>query len=333
MADLPQPLLAKLAGLSDVVELTESLALVEQLFVAAGERISQPAPTVQRTLRLPPVTEGFASDLLIEVTWLQEIVDLLWSRKQLVFYGPPGTGKTFLAVKLARFLAESNAVKLVQFHASYTYEDFFEGFRPKDDDGTIKFTRHQGPFRRLVEDARRHPADPYVLVVDEINRANLPAVFGELYFLLEYRNETISLLYSDETEFELPKNIFIIGTMNTIDRSISTVDAAVRRRFAFVELHPSEEPVKGLLRRWLAQEKLDQQHANLLDTINDEIADWDLKLAPSYFMRREVFDDGGLARTWRTSILPLLEEHFGDNHVDVRARFSFDAISRRARGE
>lgn len=331
-AELPQPLPAKLAGLSDVVELTESLATIEQLLADAGVEITEPAPKVQRELSLPNADDKLADELLMEVPWLQEVVDLLWARKQVIFYGPPGTGKTYLAMKLARFLAESNAVKLVQFHAAYTYEDFFEGFRPTDDNGSLKFARHQGPFRRLVEDARLHPADPYILVIDEINRANLASVFGELYFLLEYREEPISLLYSEESNFTLPPNVFIIGTMNTTDRSIAAVDAAIRRRFAFVELHPNEKPVSGLLRRWIDREDLDSEAADLLDTLNDEIAEWDLKLGPSYFMRPEVFQDGGLARVWRTSVLPLLEEHFLSGQTDVRARFGFDTIRKRARG-
>jgi 5-methylcytosine-specific restriction protein B len=176
--------------------------------------------------------------------------------------------------------AVPRAVALVQFHPSYTYEDFFEGFRPEPrKDGQLQFGLRAGPFRRLVDDAREHPGDPYLLIIDEINRANLAKVFGELYFLLEYRDRAIGLLYSAEREFTPPPNVFVIGTMNTSDRSIALVDAAMRRRFAFVELHPAQPPSDGLLRKWLARlqqteeltENLDAP--DLLDELNNRIED------------------------------------------------------------
>ena len=136
------------------------------------------------------------------------------SRPQLIFYGPPGTGKTYLATRLARHLTEDGAVKLVQFHPSYTYEDFFEGFRPSPGgDGSLTFTLRAGPFRDFAEVAAANPSTAYILIIDEINRANLAKVFGELYFLLEYRDSSISLHYSPDKEFTLPQNLFIIGTM------------------------------------------------------------------------------------------------------------------------
>ena len=179
---------------------------------------------------------------------LAKIADLLWERKQIILYGPPGTGKTYLASKLARHLTDDGAVKLVQFHPSYTYEDFFEGFRPEPGgSGTLTFTLRAGPFRDFAEVAAANPTTAYILIIDEINRANLAKVFGELYFLLEYRDESISLQYSPDKEFTLPQNLFIIGTMNTADRSIARIDTAMRRRFAFVELDPRIPPVQGLL--------------------------------------------------------------------------------------
>lgn len=136
-----------------------------------------------------------------------------------------------------------------------------------------------------------------MLIVDEINRGNLPKIFGELYFLLEYRDESIDLLYSsDNTEpFSLPKNIIILGTMNTADRSIALVDAAIRRRFAFLPLHPSEQPTSGILRSWLAAKGHNSEVADLLDELNSRIADTDFKIGPSYFMRPAVFASSGRA--------------------------------------
>ena len=316
-ARLPQPLPAKLHSQSDVVELTEDIAAVEALLAGLGvaDRVEPPPE-----LRFPPVTAELADDLLIERDWLQRQADLLWERRQVIFYGPPGTGKTYLARALAGHLADPSAVKLVQFHPSYTYEDFFEGFRPvQRDGGQLSFELRPGPFRRLVEAARQHPSDPYVLIIDEINRANLAKVFGELYFLLEYRNDAVGLLYSPETDFTLPENVFVIGTMNTADRSIALVDAAMRRRFGFVELHPSSPPTAGLLRAWLARLGKDEElphgldAADLLDELNARIEERDLAVGPSYLMRPDVYRrPDGLERVWETALLPLLEElHYG----------------------
>ena len=173
---------------------------------------------------------------------------------------------------------------------------------------------------------------PYVLIIDEINRGNLAKIFGELYFLLEYRNENVDLLYAtdDDIGFTLPENVFLIGTMNTADRSIALVDAAMRRRFAFVSLHPSEPPTDQVLRRWLAASSgLDAGVADLLDELNRRIEDPDFKIGPSYFMRKAVHEPGGLERAWRTAILPLLEEHHYGDGTDVRARYGLDAIRAR----
>jgi 5-methylcytosine-specific restriction enzyme B len=316
-AHLPQPLPAKLHSQSDVVELTEDVAAIESLLTDL--RIEPPAAP-KRVLRFEPVTAELADDLLIDVGWLQRQVDLLWERRQLILYGPPGTGKTFLARKLAAHLADPAAVKLVQFHPSYTYEDFFEGFRPVlGKEGQLAFDLRPGPFRQLVDAARQHPSDPYLLIIDEINRANLAKVFGELYFLLEYRNDAVGLLYSAEAEFTLPENVFVIGTMNTTDRSIALVDAAMRRRFAFVELHPSEPPTAGLLAAWLArlgkEEDLpyNADAPALLDALNQRIDDRDLAIGPSYLMSPGIYRRAdGLDQVWASDIMPLLTElHYG----------------------
>ncbi|EOD67655.1 ATPase [Amycolatopsis vancoresmycina DSM 44592] len=316
-AKLPDPLPAKLHNQSDVVDLTENLATVEKLLHELDIEVEKPAPAPHKPLEFRPVSAELADELMIDQAWLQRQADLLWHRRQLILYGPPGTGKTFLARKIAQHLAEPSAIKLVQFHPSYTYEDFFEGFRPvQRDDGQLAFELRPGPFRALVDDARQHPADPYILIIDEINRANLAKVFGELYFLLEYRDDSISLLYSTEADFTLPKNVFVIGTMNTTDRSIALVDAAMRRRFAFVELHPSQPPTSGLLREWLRR-RVDAGEvthhadaADLLDALNRAIDDRDLAIGPSYLMHSDIYRrPDALAEVWETSILPLLEEH------------------------
>jgi 5-methylcytosine-specific restriction protein B len=324
-ADLPDPLPARLSSQHDVVDLTSELPLIEAL-------VGPPQPPAEESLvgpvTLPDATEDLANRLLVDLPWLRQCVDLLRDRSQVILYGPPGTGKTYIAQHLARFLAGRENVKLVQFHPAYSYEDFFEGFRPHSTgDGGLGFDLRPGPFRKLVDRARDDPATPYILIIDEINRANLAKVFGELYFLLEYRDHAIDLLYAaDELGFTLPKNVFIIGTMNTADRSIALVDAAMRRRFAFVELHPSEEPTAGMLDRWLAREKLPDTAGRLLRVLNDRIDDPDFKIGPSYLMRPSAHEDGGLERLWRTSIMPLLQEHHYGEEIDLEARYGLDRL-------
>jgi 5-methylcytosine-specific restriction enzyme B len=148
-----------------------------------------------------------------------------------------------------------------------------------------------------------------VLIIDEINRANIARVFGELYFLLEYRDERISLQYSPDT-FSLPGNLYIIGTMNTADRSIALIDAALRRRFYFYPFFPSEPPIKGLLRRWLAEENPRMEDvADLVDRTNSMLDDQHAGIGPSYFMR-DSLDEEWLELIWQHQIMPYLEEHF-----------------------
>ena len=124
-----------------------------------------------------------------------------------------------------------------------------------------------GPVRDFAETAEDDSSTPYILVIDEINRANLAKVFGELYFLLEYRDESIRLQYSLDKPFRLPPNLFIIGTMNTADRSIAKIDSAMHRRFRFVELHPRTPPVQGMLARWLARKDLPAWPAQVLNQL------------------------------------------------------------------
>jgi DNA polymerase III delta prime subunit len=275
-------------------------------------------------------TAELATSLHVDQTHLQEWIELLRDRPQLIFYGPPGTGKTYIAQKLAEHIAGDN-VTIVQFHPSTSYEDFFEGYRPiPGTDGTVGFRLKDGPLRKAARAAAEDEQDrvPHVLIIDEINRGNLPRIFGELYFLLEYRDHAVDLLYAreDEPKFRLPRNVIIIGTMNTADRSIALVDAAMRRRFSFVGLHPSEPPTNLVLRRWLRATQRDESAADLLDELNSRIDDHDFRIGPSYFMRDAVYSPGGMQRMWRTAILPLLEEHHYGQAVDVEGRYGYDAI-------
>ncbi|WP_283137537.1 AAA family ATPase [Rhizohabitans arisaemae] len=331
LADLPDEMSAKLATQHDVLDLTEFLDDLELLVMEeAGEPLAREA-------MLPDITVELVEELMIDQEWLQECVDLLRDRPQLILYGPPGTGKTFIAQHLGQHVARGKPenVKLVQFHPSYAYEDFFEGFRPvqtPDGQGVV-FKPLPGPLLRLVDAARQRPSEAFVLVIDEINRGNIAKIFGELYFLLEYRGNAIDLLYSSADEagkpFTLPRNLIIIGTMNTADRSIALVDAAMRRRFAFMELHPEEKPTADLLRRWLARHNLSDEAAQLLDELNARIEDRDFKIGPSYLMRPVIYHNAkGFERVWRTQILPLLEEHHYGDGTNVTERYGLESLRR-----
>ncbi|WP_280416896.1 McrB family protein [Nocardia carnea] len=324
--DVPEELTALLDSPSDVADLSARIDLLRTL----TER--RHGPPLAKSANLPDATPELAERLHVPQAWLQECIELLRDRPQLVFYGPPGTGKTYLAQKIAEHIAPDGNVTVVQFHPAYSYEDFFEGYRPvPTGNGQIGFDLKPGPLRRIVDKAVENPTAVYVLIMDEINRGNLAKIFGELYFLLEYRNTAIDLLYRSESEgeFSLPKNLVIIGTMNTADRSIALVDAAMRRRFAFVPLHPSEPPTNDVLRRWLAVTGYDSTAADLLDALNARIEDPDFKIGPSYFMRPAVHTPGGFERVWRTAILPLLEEHhYGDRTMDVTQTYGLDTIRR-----
>lgn len=274
--------------------------------------------------------EELAEELNLPVDFLQNIETLLKEKKQVIFQGPPGTGKTYVAQKLAQSLAGSHQrYDLVQFHPSYSYEDFVRGYRPTLlDKGRAGFELKDGPFLRIARLAEQNPDRNYYLIIDEINRGNLAKVFGELYFLLEYRETAMNLMYQekDESPFEMPPNLYIIGTMNTADRSIALVDLALRRRFAFVDFATDTEPVKGLLRRWLEANDLGGMDwvADVVERANEKLDDHHAAIGPSYFMRPEL-DDAAVWRIWKHEVLPYVEEHlFGQR--DRLGEFALDAL-------
>jgi MoxR-like ATPase len=242
----------------------------------------------------------------------------LLRKKHVVFQGPPGTGKTFVAERLARTLTSGTTgfVNVVQFHPSFAYEDFMQGIRPEVVDGHLAFHLSPGLFLDFCRDAeRRGPDAPCVLIIDELNRANLSRVFGELMYLLEYRDKSVPLATGRE-HFRVPSNVYLIGTMNTADRSIALVDHALRRRFSFIYLGPDYEVLMTYLdHHGLPAESL----VGALRQVNEAIGERHYEVGISFFL----MDGSNLRKTleaiWTGEIEPYLEEYFFDQPTKVDA--------------
>ena len=260
----------------------------------------------------PRSRAGLADALCLPAEFLEEIERLLDDKRQVIFQGPPGTGKTHVAQELAHHLAGSDErVTLVQLHPSYAYEDFVQGYRPTLIDGQPTFKLTNGPLLLAADKALAEPQSKHFLVIDEINRGNVAKVFGELYFLLEYRKRKMRLQYSEaDKRFSLPPNLYFIGTMNTADRSIALVDLALRRRFHFVEFHPDQWPIKDLLRDWLTENGTPGMMwvADVVDRANELLRDdRHAAIGPSHFLKRDL-SEADVARIWKHSVLPYIEE-------------------------
>jgi hypothetical protein len=250
-----------------------------------------------------------ATDTGFEETELARWVRAIERKGQIVLYGPPGTGKTFLAEKLAQHLVGggNGFTELVQFHPAYAYEDFMQGLRPQArPDGGLDYPLVPGRFLQFCRRAQPR-SDICVLIIDEINRANLARVFGELMYLLEYRNREIPL--AGGGALQIPANVRLIGTMNTADRSIALVDHALRRRFAFIQLAPNFE----VLRRYHRQRQTGFPVENLitvLTQLNQQIDDAHYAVGIAFFLHENLA--GEIEDIWRMEIEPYLEEYFFD---------------------
>jgi 5-methylcytosine-specific restriction enzyme B len=279
------------------------------------------SPSGAQATPLPPPQRFDPSDdlewLLRETLWsraeVEDVLDTLRTRRpQIILAGPPGTGKTWVAERIGRFLTggQPDAVHIVQFHPSYAYEDFVEGLRPVARDGQVAFEVVSGALVKVADHARRVD-HPVVLVIDEMNRANLPSVFGELLYLLEYRDKEIRLLHRDR--FSLPPNLYVIGTMNTADRSIRSVDTALRRRFDIFECPPRPDTLDAYYRSGGNNSEVFGL-AEGLRKLNDRLTqhlDHHHTVGHSFFMARN-FTQNDLRRTWLRQIRPLIDEYFFD---------------------
>ena len=245
--------------------------------------------------------------------------------RNILLYGPPGTGKTWLVTQFARAFTDPNKAEMVTFHQSFAYEEFVEGIRPVIVEGQVQYGVKPGVFRRICDTAEKNPDSRYLLIIDEINRANIAKVLGELITLIEddkrmgQANEIwVTLPYSGDS-FGVPDNLTILGTMNTADRSIALLDLALRRRFTFVEMPPDPTllptDVAGVNLRALL-ERLNGRVSALLDR--------DHRIGHSYLMNVE--DEGGLHFAWYRRVVPLLQEYFHGDGERLKAILGTDFV-------
>jgi len=276
--------------------------------------------------------EDATSDLFLSTQDFRQYLQLLKAKKNIVLQGPPGVGKTFVSKRLAYSLLgekDDSKIEMIQFHQSYSYEDFIQGFRPKEEGG---FKLSNGIFYNLCKKAESNPDSKYVLIIDEINRGNLSKIFGELLMLIEAdkrgNDYELSLTYSPEEKFSAPENLFLIGTMNTADRSIAMVDYALRRRFSFIPLSPEfNKKFEDTLLSAGFKSKLCKNIINRLDALNTEIKSDKNNLGDGYQIGHSYFcpdGNGPYDSSWynnkiKFEIEPLLKEYWFDEPERVES--------------
>ena len=261
-----------------------------------------------------------------------------------ILYGPPGTGKTYNSVfysvgiiekdesifklknddkvfKKFKEYKDRNLIKFITFHQSYGYEDFIEGIRPQlgNESKDLKYILHSGIFKDMCSRAKNDKENNYILIIDEINRGNISKIFGELISLIEpskregEKEEVEVILPYSKEKFTIPKNLYIIGTMNTADRSIALLDIALRRRFNFIEIMPQYDILKDVA---------DIKIALLLSTLNERIEfllDREHTIGHSYFLNINTFED--LVNVFKNYIIPLLQEYFYEDFEKIKSIF------------
>lgn len=281
----PLPVLAEEGGRYIAADSAETMS-----------NLSEPFAKIYDLRALSQETSLNEADLAVWVAAVER-------KGQAIFYGPPGTGKTFVAQRLARHLVSGGDgfVEMVQFHPAYAYEDFIQGIRPITAAGQLTYENQPGRFLDFCRRAQLCRGT-CVLILDEINRADLARVFGELMLLLEYRQTTIPL--AGGGELSIPPNVRLLGTMNTADRSIALVDYALRRRFAFIPLRPN----MAVLRRFHAGSTFPVERLiELLEQLN-QLLEPDYQVGTSYFLRERLAEE--LPSIWQLEIEPYLEEYF-----------------------
>ena len=308
--------------LTDITDYPDQLALIQGYFENDEDTLDSEEMQVPLT---EYSVENFLSEVYMDRGRYDAIVGLLRAKKNVILQGAPGVGKTFTAKRLAYSMMgvkDASRVMMVQFHQSYSYEDFIEGYRPSG----AGFELVKGAFYSFCKKAADDEENEYFFVIDEINRGNLSKIFGELFMLIENdkRGYKLQLLYSREF-FYVPRNVHIIGMMNTADRSLAMLDYALRRRFAFVELRPAFDS-EGF-RAYCAG--LDNPKFKRLvgkvESLNRAIAEDEslgegFCIGHSYFcnMEADSCTDAALASIVDYELIPMLKEYWFDEAGKVR---------------
>lgn len=307
--------------LTDITPYTEYVETLNAIFAPDELDNVDVQPEIDYPIYTP---EDFLSDVYMDEQDYETLVNVLKIKKNIILQGAPGVGKTFTAKRLAYSIIGSknpDRVQMIQFHQSYSYEDFIEGYRPTENGFTIK----KGSFYKFCKKAEEDDENDYFFIIDEINRGNLSKIFGELFMLIETdkRGIELQLLYSDE-KFSVPKNVYIIGMMNTADRSLAMLDYALRRRFSFITMKPGFN-TEGF---HTYQDSLNnKQFDNLISCIkqlNTKIAE-DVSLGVgfcighSYFcgMTSETISEHTLTSIVEFELIPLLKEYWFDEPTKV----------------
>ncbi|MFR1356350.1 MAG: AAA family ATPase [Ruthenibacterium lactatiformans] len=296
---------------------------VQQLLALFAEDTPEET-TEQVEIKYPPYTkDDFLNEVYMDEDTYNTLTELLEAKYNVILQGAPGVGKTFAAKRLAYSIMgqkDTSRVAMVQFHQSYSYEDFIQGYRPSKEG----FELVNGAFYKFCREAEEDNERPYFFIIDEINRGNLSKILGELMMLIEKdkRGEKVKLLYSNEW-FTVPQNVRIIGMMNTADRSLALMDYALRRRFAFFDFAPafSSEGFKNYLAEKDSPklEKLITAVESLNSTISaDESLGDGFRIGHSYFCTDDEITDEWLKSVVEYEVIPLIKEYWFDEPTKVR---------------
>lgn len=309
--------------LTDISAKTGTIDFLENFY---AEKSTDNSSFIEEKSFDPYLEVDFLSEVFISAEQYSNLKGLLLRKKNVILQGAPGVGKTYAAQRLAFSIMETkdiSRVKVVQFHQSYSYEDFVMGFRP-DGNG---FRLVEGPFYKFCTTAEEDNERPYFFIIDEINRGNLSKIFGELLMLIESdkrgEKNALRLLYKDE-QFSVPANVYIIGMMNTADRSLAMIDYALRRRFAFFDMEPAFASDGFRTKQSsISNPKYDALIAKV-ELLNKAIAvDASLgagfRIGHSYFCTNELVDDAWLSSVVEYELIPLLFEYWFDEPSKIES--------------
>lgn len=313
--------LERKTGMNPLIYIANPSDYLKSLQALFPDRVEQETHPIEKTYE-PYNKEDFLNEVYMDEPTYTTLANLLDKKLNIILQGAPGVGKTFVAKRLAYSLMgekDVSRVAMVQFHQSYSYEDFIEGYRPSKDG----FDLVDGVFYKFCKQAESDIDRPYFFIIDEINRGNLSKILGELMMLIENdkRGERIKMLYSDEW-FSVPKNVHIIGMMNTADRSLALMDYALRRRFAFFDFPPAFES-QGF-KNYLEEKnspKLNRLITSVL-SLNSAIQDDEslgegFRIGHSYFCNDTEITDTWLKSVVEYEIIPLIKEYWFDEPSKV----------------